>query len=75
MICAESKITSKSQITIPKVIRKSIGIKNGDRILFICEGDHISLRKIDEENYSILKLAESSFSEWDNEEDEVYNDL
>ena len=25
--------------------------------------------------YAIMKLSEASFMEWDNEEDEIYNDL
>ncbi|MCR9131081.1 MAG: hypothetical protein NXI08_00825 [bacterium] len=31
--------------------------------------------KENEEMKEIMKLSESSFSEWDNDEDEVYNDL
>lgn len=27
------------------------------------------------ETLALMKLSESSFNEWDNEEDEVYNDL
>jgi predicted transcriptional regulator len=31
--------------------------------------------KENEDMKEIMKLSESSFSEWDNDEDEVYNDL
>ena len=36
-----AKVTSKGQITIPIDIRKKLGIKEGDKILFIEEGDKI----------------------------------
>ena len=32
-----AKVTSKGQITIPIEIRKKLGIKNGDKILFVEE--------------------------------------
>lgn len=36
-----AKVTSKGQITIPIEIRKKLGIKNGDKILFMEEGGRI----------------------------------
>ena len=36
-----AKITSKGQITIPIAIRKSLGVKEGDKVMFIQEGDKI----------------------------------
>ena len=30
-----AKVTSKGQITIPKAIRSHLGLKSGDRVLFI----------------------------------------
>lgn len=33
------------------------------------------MRKYTAEDEAWLKYAESGFAEWDNEEDEVYNDL
>ena len=33
-----AKVTSKGQITIPVEIRRKLGIKNGDKILFMEEG-------------------------------------
>ena len=37
----EAKITSKGQITIPKNIRNSLGLKTGGRVVFIPEGREI----------------------------------
>jgi AbrB family looped-hinge helix DNA binding protein len=36
-----AKITSKGQITIPVAIRKALGVKDGDKVLFIQEGDKV----------------------------------
>lgn len=36
-----AKVTSKGQVTIPIDIRKKLGIREGDKILFIEEGNKI----------------------------------
>lgn len=36
-----AKITSRGQITIPIDIRKKLGLKEGDKVIFIEEGDNI----------------------------------
>lgn len=36
-----AQITSKGQITIPIDIRKKLGLKDGDKVLFVEEGDKI----------------------------------
>ena len=36
-----AKITSKGQITIPSAIRKALGVKDGDKVLFMQEGDKV----------------------------------
>lgn len=36
-----AKITSKGQITIPAAIRKALGVKDGDKVLFVKEGEKI----------------------------------
>lgn len=36
-----AKVTSKGQITIPIEIRRKLGIKNGDKILFVEESGRI----------------------------------
>jgi antitoxin PrlF len=34
-----TSITSKGQVTIPKDIRKTLGLKAGDRVAFVADGD------------------------------------
>jgi len=36
-----AKITSRGQITIPIDVRKKLGLKEGDKVIFIEEGDSI----------------------------------
>lgn len=36
-----AKVTSKGQITIPVEIRNKLGIKEGDKVLFVEEGSRI----------------------------------
>ena len=36
-----AKVTSKGQITIPIAIRNALGIREGDKILFMKEGDRV----------------------------------
>ena len=38
-----AKVTSKGQITIPIEIRKKLGIKNGDKILFVEELQEVQI--------------------------------
>jgi antitoxin PrlF len=39
-----STITSKGQTTIPGKIRKALRIKPGDRLEYVLEGDHATIR-------------------------------
>lgn len=36
-----AKVTSKGQVTIPIEIRKKLGVKSGDKVLFIEDADRI----------------------------------
>ena len=39
-----SSLSSKGQVTVPKEIRKRLGVSAGDRIDFVIEGDHTLIR-------------------------------
>ena len=39
-----TSVTSKGQVTIPKVVRQQLGIRQGSRIEFSLVGDHIEMR-------------------------------
>jgi len=42
----KAKITYKGQVTIPKNIRNTLAIKEGDSVIFSVEGDHAVVRPI-----------------------------
>ena len=39
-----TSVTSKGQVTIPKLVRQQLGIRQGSRIEFSLVGDHVELR-------------------------------
>ena len=39
-----TSVTSKGQVTIPKELRRQLGIRQGSRIEFSLVGDHVELR-------------------------------
>ena len=45
-------VTSKGQVTIPKEIRETLGVIEGDRLIFLVEGDKVVLRKVGSEKLS-----------------------
>ena len=49
-----AKITSKGQITIPASIRKLLGVKDGDKVLFVQEGNKVVMM-----NASVNALLEA----------------
>ncbi|MDD2402194.1 MAG: AbrB/MazE/SpoVT family DNA-binding domain-containing protein [Clostridia bacterium] len=49
-----AKITSKGQITIPIDIRKKLGLRDGDKVVFMEEGDKIIMT-----NSTLLALQET----------------
>lgn len=49
-----AKVTSKGQITIPVEIRRKLGLKEGDKVLFLEEGGRIVIM-----NSTLLALQEA----------------
>ncbi len=72
MIINTTKMSSRGQVVIPLDLRK--GIKEGDRLVLIREGDEIIMKKTIND---LALVAEDSFAEtWLNEtEDEAWKDL
>jgi AbrB family looped-hinge helix DNA binding protein len=50
-----AKLTSKGQITIPKSVRDTLGLREGDRVLFRVDGDRAVIAK----TADLLELAGS----------------
>lgn len=53
-----AKVTSKGQITIPIAIRNALGIREGDKILFMEEGDKVILTNA---STNALQKAQEAF--------------
>ena len=47
---SEAKITSKGQITVPLRIRKELGVKPGDSIVFEKQGETVIVRPVRKES-------------------------
>lgn len=42
----QSKMTRKSQVTIPKAIRDRLGVKEGKKVLFVMRGKEVVLKVV-----------------------------
>ncbi len=42
----ESILTRKGQITIPKAIRDRLGVKEGEKVLFVMRGEEVVLKVV-----------------------------
>jgi AbrB family looped-hinge helix DNA binding protein len=42
---AAAKVTTKGQVTVPKVVRDALGIKDGDEVVFRVEGNRAVLAR------------------------------
>ncbi len=47
-----SSVTSKGQVTIPKEIRETLGIGEGDKVIFLLDGDTAVIKKVRDEKLS-----------------------
>jgi AbrB family looped-hinge helix DNA binding protein len=42
----QAKLTSKGQITVPLAVRRILGLRTGDRLLFESDGKEVRLRPV-----------------------------
>lgn len=67
-----SKLTSKSQTTIPRAVRNALHIRDGDEIAYRIDGNTVTITKasvVPEDPFAL-------FEEWDSEADRrAYADL
>lgn len=43
MAIAAAKVSPRNQLSLPRGVRKALGIRPGDTVLFIIEGDQVCL--------------------------------
>jgi antitoxin PrlF len=61
-----SKVTSRSQTTLPSGVRKALGLKAGDQIAYSIQGDQAIIRKVSDEDPALsafLDLLERDIAE------------
>lgn len=67
---ATSKASKKNQTTIPARVRRALGIAKGDTLLWVIDGNEVSLKKISKVDINWSKASEMSLLEWTQEDDE-----
>ena len=69
-----SKLTTKSQTTIPQSVRSALQLKAGDEIAYVIEGTRVTLTRVRSNSAADDPFA--LFDEWAGEADEAaYADL
>jgi AbrB family looped-hinge helix DNA binding protein len=71
-----SKVTSKFQATIPLAVRRKLGLKPGDAVVFEIENDSVRVRRATALDKEYAKALEGTLTEWLSKEDEeAYREL
>lgn len=71
-----SKLTAKSQTTVPKEVREALGAKPGDTLVYRIVKGRVTLARAEPIDRAYLKAVESTLSEWNSREDaDAYDDL
>jgi len=56
-------ITTKGQVTIPKEIREALGLMEGDKVVFMLEGERVVVRKVSGEKLSEILARQKPWPE------------
>lgn len=72
-----STLTEKYQATIPRNVRKFLGLGKGDKVAFeIGKDGKVIIRPFKNQELEYLKSIETTLTEWDSkEDDEAYVNL
>jgi len=71
-----SRVTSKFQATIPLAVRRKLGLKPGDAVVFEIENDIVTVRRATALDREYVKAVEGTLTEWLSKEDEeAYREL
>jgi antitoxin PrlF len=69
------RITAKAQTTIPRAVRLALGIGPGDEIGYEIDGDKVIMTRINPREKDMFLNNFSTFTEWSDEYDSVYDQL
>ena len=71
-----ARISAKGQMTLPKRLRRRLGIGAGDTVIFELDRDRLFLRKLNGASDEYLRGTETTLTEWSSTEDErAWHDL
>jgi AbrB family looped-hinge helix DNA binding protein len=71
-----SRVSAKGQVTIPKDIRKTIGVKPGDLIAYEVRSGVVTLRRVEPFDRAFHAALADTLTEWGTAHDEeAYRDL
>lgn len=64
-----SRVTSKSQTTIPLPVRRALGLQAGDEVVYVIEDGRVVLSRAEKARADIFDDPFATFTEWDSEAD------
>jgi AbrB family looped-hinge helix DNA binding protein len=71
-----SKVTSKYQATIPLKVRKLLGIKQGDAVVYDIKNGEVRLRRATPMDLVYSSAVAATLTEWNSRaDDDAYRDL
>jgi antitoxin PrlF len=71
-----SKITSKSQTTLPKAVRDRLQVQPGDALVYTFEGDSVRIQKATALDIAWHSAISNTLEEWNTpEDDEAFRNL
>ena len=70
-----TRMTSKSQITVPKAVRLALGLKPGDTVAYRIEGDEAAIGRVNMVSADPFDNPFATITEWADELDQVFDDL
>ena len=65
-----SKLSSKSQVTLPRKVREALGARPGDTIVYEVEGNVVYLKRLEPFDAAFHRALSNTLSEWASDEDE-----
>lgn len=72
----QSRITAKSQTTVPLAVRRALGVGPGDTLAYEIRDGQVVLTRVEPDEPDMFVNNFSAFTEWASEADErAYRDL
>jgi AbrB family looped-hinge helix DNA binding protein len=64
-------LTAKGQVTIPKLVRDALGLRQGDQLSWELEDGAVRVRPVAPLDLAYLQAIEAGLQEWASEEDDA----